>query len=168
MGNFKNLTDNTSLNGWEAAVLYGLTDQISVGLQTGFQDFYQRYPRQLYQLSDGSDISAVVTYSIQVIPLLAQGKYSFTPNATVQPYAALGVGGNLISFHELLGEFGQPETKFGFAARPEAGLYIPFRKGGESGVTLGASYNIMTFKSGDFNNLNHLGVHAGISIPMRR
>ncbi|MBD0376100.1 MAG: outer membrane beta-barrel protein [Flavisolibacter sp.] len=168
VGNFKENISGTSYRGFLVNVLYGVNDNLSVGLGGGFQDFYQKYPRQLYHLSDGSDMSAVLTYSIQIIPLLLQGKYLFTPDAVVQPYAALGVGGNLISFNELYGEFGNAQTKFGFAARPEAGIYVPFRKGGEAGFSLGASYNIMPFKNGDFQNLNHIGVHAGVSIPMRR
>lgn len=167
-GSFKDKVSNTSYRGFQASILYGVNDRLSVGLGTGFQDFYQKYPRQVYRLSDGSDVSAVLTYSIQTIPVLLQGKYRFLTDAVVQPYAALGVGGNLISFNELLGEFGQPKTKFGFAARPEAGLYIPFRKGGETSLTLGVSYNVMPFSYGSFSNLNNIGVHLGASIPLRR
>jgi opacity protein-like surface antigen len=167
-GSFKDIVGNTSYRGFEAAVLYGLNDRFSLGVGTGFQDFYQKNPRQVYKLSDGSDISAVLTHSVQTIPLLAQMKYSFTPGAVVQPYAALGIGGNLISYSQLFGEFGDQQTKFGFAARPELGLAIPFKKGGESGFRLGASYNIMPFKEIGFTNLNSIGVHAGVTIPLRK
>jgi len=168
MGSFKDNVSETSFRGLKADVLYGINDKLSIGFGTGYQDFYQKTPRQLYKLSDGSDISAVVSHSIQTIPVLAMAKYSFTPGASVQPYAALGLGGNLVSFTELLGEFGQEQVKFGFAARPEAGLYIPFKKSGETGLTLGASYNVMPFKQDNFTNLNHLGFHAGINIPLRK
>lgn len=164
---FKNAVSSTSFRGFEATILHKLSDKISVGLGTGFQDFYQKNPRQLYKLSDGSDVSAVTTYSIQTIPLLAEVKYNFTPGASVQPYAALGAGGNFISYNHLFGEFGNPITKFGFAARPEAGVYIPF-KNGSTGITVGASYNIMPFQQDGLANLNNLGIHAGITIPLRR
>lgn len=168
VGTFNNQLSNTSFRGFKASVLYGVSDKLSVGFGTGFQDFYQKNARQVYKLEDGSDVSAVLTHSIQTIPLLAQAKYSFTPGAAVQPYAALGIGGNLVAYNELLGEFGGQQTKFGFAARPEAGIYIPFKKGGESGFLLGASYNIMPFKEAGFTNLNNIGVHAGVSIPLRK
>ncbi|HVF82480.1 MAG TPA: outer membrane beta-barrel protein [Flavisolibacter sp.] len=168
MGSFKDNVSETSIRGFKADVLYGINDKLSIGFGTGYQDFYQKNPRQLYKLSDGSDISAVVSHSIQTIPLLAMAKYSFTPGATVQPYAALGVGGNLVSYTELLGEFGQEQAKFGFAARPEAGVYIPFKKTGEAGLTIGASYNVMPFNQDAFNNLNNLGLHAGVTIPLRK
>ena len=166
-GDFKNTVNDASYRGFQASVLYGINDKLSVGLGTGFQDFYQKYPRRVYKLSDGSDVSAVVTNSIQTVPVLATAKYSFTPDAAVQPYAALGLGGNLVTYNQLLGEFGDQQSKFGFAARPEAGVYVPFKKGGEAGFTLGASYNLMPFKQDNFTNLNNLGIHAGISLPLR-
>ncbi|HEU4904101.1 MAG TPA: outer membrane beta-barrel protein [Flavisolibacter sp.] len=168
-GSLKNAVSDMSLRGLKANILYGIDDQLAVGLGTGFQDFYQKYPRQLFKLSDGSDLSAVRSFSIQTIPILAEAKWSFTPEAAIQPYAALGIGGNLINYNDYVGEFTlEQKTKFGFAARPEAGVYIPFRKGGESGFTVGASYNIMPFKSDAVNNLNHIGIHAGFALPLRK
>ena len=169
LGSFKENLNETSFRGFNGALMFGVNDNVSVGISAGFQDFYQKHPRQLYKLDDGSDISAVLSHSIQTIPIMAKAGYQFQPGAVVQPYAALSVGGNMITYSELLGEFGGQQAKFGFAARPEAGIYIPFKKDGESGLKLGASYNIMPFKElPGFKNLNHLGIHAGISVPMRK
>jgi hypothetical protein len=166
-GSFKNVVSSNSFRGFNASILHGLSDKVSIGVVTGFQDFYQKYPRQLYKLSDGSDLSAVRSYSVQTMPILADVKYNFAPGGTVQPYAAIGAGANFVSYNQLFGEFGDKQAKIGFAARPEAGLEIPFGKGG-AGFTLGASYNIVPFKEDDLKNLNNIGVHAGITIPMRR
>ena len=169
MSSLKETINETSLRGVQASILYGITDKLAIGFGTGFQDFYQKYPRDVYKLDDGSDMSAVRSFSIQTIPLLAQAKYQFNPGAAIQPYAALGVGGNLVSYNDMAGEFNlEQKAKFGFAARPEAGVYVPFRKGAETGLTLGASYNIMPFKSTQFTNLNNLGIHAGVSFPLRK
>jgi opacity protein-like surface antigen len=166
-GSFKNIVSSNSFRGFNASILHGVSDKISVGLSTGFQDFYQRYPRQLYKLSDGSDLSAVVTYSIQTVPILAEAKYNFTPGGNIQPYAAIGAGANFIAYNRLFGEFGNKQAKIGFAATPELGLQIPFGKNG-AGFSIGASYNIMPFKQDDLKNLNNIGVHAGFNIPMRK
>lgn len=166
MSDFKNVVSDNSYRGLNLSVMHGVTDNVSVGVVAGFQDFYQRTPRQLYHFSDGSDVSAVVTNSIQTIPILVDVKYNFSPAATIQPYAAIGAGGNLVAYNQLFGEFGDQQTKFRFAARPEAGLYIPFGKKA-SGFTVGASYNIMPLNEGDFKNVNSLGIHAGISVPLR-
>lgn len=167
VGSFKNTVSETSLRGFSATVLYGLNNKLSVGAGTGFQDFYQKNDRRLYKLSDGRDLSAVMTNSIQVLPLLATVRYAFTPGAAVQPYASLGVGGNFVTYSQLLGEFGDKQAVVRLAARPEAGVYVPFRKDGQSGFTLGASYNVMPLNRNGISNLNHVGVHAGISIPLR-
>ena len=167
MNGFKNAVSSTSFRGFQATLMHKLSDKISVGLGTGFQDFYQKNPRQMYQFSDGSDVSAVTTYTIQTIPLLAEVKYNFMPGAPVQPYAALGAGGNFISYNRLFGQFGNPITKFGFAARPEAGVYIPF-KNSSTGITVGAAYNIIPFQQDGLTNLNNAGIHAGVAIPLRR
>ncbi len=167
MSDFKNYVSSTSFRGFNASILHGVSDKVSVGLEAGFQDFYQKYPRQLYHFSDGSDVSAVVSYTIQTIPVLAKAKYNFNTESRIQPYAAIGVGGNLVAYNQLYGQFGEQQTKFGFAARPEAGLFIPFRNK-VSGFGIGASYNIMPFKEGDFKNLNNVSIHAGFSIPLRK
>lgn len=168
MGSFKDQLSKGSGRGFQASILYGITDKIYVGFGTGFQDFYQKNPRQIYKSQDGSDISAVLTHSIQTIPLMAQGKYLFNETGIIQPYAALGIGGNFVMFNELLGEFGDTKTKFGFAARPEAGIHIPFRKNGETGINIGAAYNIMPYKNSNFSNLNNLALSAGIKFLLRR
>src|SRR5215204_7642319 len=77
MNDFKNFVSATSYRGFNASVLHGISDKVSVGLATGFQDFYQKNARQLYHFSDGSDVSAVVTYTIQTIHILADVKYNF-------------------------------------------------------------------------------------------
>src|SRR6266540_1078215 len=71
-GSFKtDAVDKTSFRGWTANLLYNVTDKISIGLGTGFQDFYQKFPRAVYKLQEGGEVSAVITNSIQTIPILA-------------------------------------------------------------------------------------------------
>ena len=168
-GSLKETVTETSFRGAKVAVMYGLSNNLSVGFGSGYQDFYQKVPRQQYKLEDGSDLSAVRSFSIQTIPLLATVKYQFSPGSLVQPYAALGVGGNLVNYTDMAGQFSlENKAKFGFAARPEAGVMIPFKRGGDNGFNIGASYNIMPFNTSQFSNLNSIGVHAGVSIPLRK
>ena len=166
LGDFKNTIDEHSLRGWNAAVLYGVTDQAYVGLVTGFQDFYKKTDRMIYKTSDGSDLSAVLTHSIQTIPILLAGRYHFNNSSTIQPYAGLGLGANMVMYRQFLGEFGSSENKFKFAARPEAGVFIPFRNG--YGAQVGAAYNYVPYKRNNIENLNSLSIYAGVKIPMRK
>ena len=166
-GDFKNVVDKTSLRGADVTILYGINDKFSAGLNIGFQDFYQKFPRSVYKLSDGSDISAVLTNSIQTLPILATAKYSFLPQARVQPYATAGVGGAIVLSKQYIGEYPNETNKFSFAAKPGVGVYIPFRKQGEVGVNLGVNYNYIAYKQDDISNLSYIGFTIGIGFPMR-
>lgn len=166
VGEYKTLMQDHSYRGWQANLLYGINDKISVGLGTGLQDFYNKEDRRIYNSGEGQ-ISAVLSHSIQTVPILLTGRYNFNTTGRIQPYAGLGVGGNMIMYSQYLGEFGDNQNSFGFAARPELGVFIPFRKNGESGINLGANFNYMPYNKNDIKNLNHAAVFGGISIPLR-
>jgi hypothetical protein len=167
MGSFKDAIGNTSWKGFGAELMYHVNDAFSVGLETGSQEFYQKNPRQLYKAADGSDISAVLSNSITTVPILLRGQYNFLQHQAVQPYVAVAAGGNIVAFNQYAGSFSNDaKTRFGFAARPEAGVYIPFGKYSHAGFTLGAGYNIMPFNYAGISNLNNLTVRAGISFPL--
>lgn len=166
-GSFKtDAVDKASFRGWTANLLYNITDKMSVGLGVGFQDFYQKYPRAVYKL-DGGEVSAVLTNSIQTLPILAQFQYRFLPGNMVQPYVGVGVGGNMISFDQYLGEFENSKSSFKFAARPEAGVFIPFRKDGPAGIHVFGAYNYMPYKEDGVDNLNNWGAGVGVKFPLR-
>lgn len=167
-GSFKtDAVDKASFRGWTANLLYNITDKISVGLGTGFQDFYQKYPRAVYKLAEGGEVSAVLTNSIQTIPILAEFQYRFLPGNVVQPYVGVGVGGNMVVFDQYLGEFDNSKSSFRFAARPEAGVFIPFRKDGPAGIHVFGAYNYMPYKEDGVENLNNWGAGVGIKFPLR-
>ena len=166
-GNFKSdLVNKTSFSGWNANILYGVTDKLSLGIEAGFADYYQKFPRQLYNTKGGT-ISAVLTNSIQTVPLMIKGRFNLAPSSVVQPYVGVGAGGNFVSYNQYLGEFASSKSGIYFAASPEAGFMIPFSKHGASAFTAGAKYNFMPFTYGDAKNLNNWGVYAGIKFPLK-
>lgn len=167
LGDFKDVVDKTSVRGADVNILYGLNEKFSLGLNIGFQDFYQKFPRGLYKLSDGSDISAVITNSVQTLPLLATARYNFMPEARVQPYATAGAGAAFVTNKQYLGEYPNENNKFSFAAKPGIGVYIPFRKQGQVGLNLGVNYHYIAYKEAGISNLSYLGFTVGIGFPMR-
>ncbi len=167
VSSFKDLVSDPSFRGIDLKILHSINDNISVGLTTGFQDFYQKYPRQVYKLADGSDVSAVVSNSVQTVPLLATVHYNFSPKQRIQPFAGVGVGGDMVLYRQFLGEFGDSKNKFAFQAQPKVGVYFPFREGGSTGLTLSGYYNIIPFKYNGSTNLNSFGITLGISFPTR-
>ncbi len=163
----KDLISNTSFSGFGAELLYHVDAKIAVGLETGSQAFFQKYPRQIYSGTDGSDISAVVSVTAQTVPILLKGQYRFMSDKAIQPFVALGLGGNIITYNQYAGSFSSDQKqKFGFAARPEAGVYIPFTRTGSAGFTIGAAYNIMPFNYNGYTNLNSVTAKAGIQFAL--
>ena len=169
LGGFKdNVVSKTSFRGVDVNLLYSVSDKISVGLTTGYQDFYEKYPRQIYKLSDGSDISAVISNSVQQIPLLATMRYDFMNQGMIRPYALAGIGGNMVLNRQFLGEYANDNTnRFALSARPEVGVFIPFGKEAETGINVGAYYNYVRYNKGDIANMNSVGIRLGIGFPMR-
>ena len=167
VGSFKDVISNTSYLGFGGELMYHFNKSFALGLETGSQDFYQKYPRQLYKANDGSDISAVMSNSIQTVPIMLRGQYNFLGGKAVQPYLALAAGGNIIRLNQYAGEFSNDQkSKFGFAARPELGVFVPFGRTKRAGVNIGAGYNFMPFNYGDFKNLDNISAKIGISFPL--
>lgn len=165
-GNLKTLTPEVSGRGWGMGLMYGISDRFSVGIGGGFQDFYQKYPRQVMHQS-GSDISAVVSYSLQTIPVLVKGKYAFQGNGMLRPYVGVGVGANYIRHRKFYGQFAESYTKIGFAAQPELGLQVPVGRAKTSDVHIAAGYNIMPYEQSEVKGLHHAFVKAGFSFALR-
>jgi hypothetical protein len=134
----------------------------------GFQDFYQRFPRTILH-GEGSDISAVITNSIQVTPIILKATYQFSNEETLQPFSSLAAGGNFIQYQKYYGQFSDSRSKFGFVARPEIGVHIPLSlKSRNIGIDIVAAYNFMPFKYNDADGLHHIAAKAGVNIPLRR
>lgn len=170
LGSFKNdIISNASPRGASGAFMYGINNKWSAGIQIGYQDFYQKYPRDLYKTNDNEVTSAVLTNSIQQIPLLAKGV--FKPlggtQSFVQPYISAGAGISMIDFKQYLGEFGNSSTSGSFTAQGGVGVMVPFSKGGASGFSVGADYNYVSYKKFDYGNMNNLSFHAGVHFPLR-
>src|SRR4051812_24406873 len=73
-GQFKETVNTTSYRGLQGGLTYDVTEQLGIGLGFSFADFYEKKPRQVYQTGEGA-ISAVVSNSIQVTPIVAKASY---------------------------------------------------------------------------------------------
>lgn len=170
LGSFKNdLISDASPRGVTGAFMYGINNKWSAGVQFGYQDYYQKYPRAIYKTGDNEETSAVLTNSIQTIPVIAKG--TFKPlggtSSFIQPYISAGAGISMIDFKQYLGEFGSQSTSGVFTAQAGAGFMVPFSKGGASGFSIGADYNYVPYKKFGYQNMNNLSLRAGVHFPLR-
>lgn len=163
----KDLVSNNSPRGFKASLMYPFSENWSVGLAFGFQDYYQKYPRALYHLSNTQDISAVLSNSIQTTPILIKAKYFPTPQSTLKPYVSLAAGGNIVSNKQYYGEFGSGQSNLGFRAEGGVGLLIPFKKTGTSGINIAANYDYAPYNRNGFTDLNSFNLQAGVQFHLR-
>lgn len=169
VGSFKSdVISNGSPRGVTGDLLYNINNKISVGLGLGFQDFYQKYPRDLYKTGDNETTSAVLSNSVQVIPFLA--KAEFYPmggkKSPVQPYITAGAGLGITSFTQYLGEFGGSDNSGNLMLQGGAGIAVPFNNTGTCGFRLGANYNMVSYKKDGFSNFNNVNFQAGLFFPL--
>ena len=165
---FKNdLVSNHSPRGFKANLMYPFSNNWSFGLELGFQDYYQKYPRAIYHLGKSQDISAVLSNSIQTVPVLLKAKYFPTLQSFLKPYVSVAAGGNIIDNKQYYGEFGSSQSSFGFRAEGGVGVMIPFKKMGTSGINIAANYDYSPYNKNGYTDLNSVNVQAGIQFHLK-
>jgi hypothetical protein len=172
LGSFKNdFTNKTSFKGGSGEISYTISPKYSLGLHAGFQSYYQKYDRQTYKLDGNQTISAVVTNTMEIVPIILRGTFfpmGALANAKVQPYISAGAGVNLVNYGQYLGEFGGTEAATPFAAQGGAGIKIPFgRSYNQTAFKIGATYNYSAYKRNDLTSLNTVGFNAGVVFALR-
>jgi opacity protein-like surface antigen len=165
-GSLKDEVSKTSFRGFTGGISYDVTEKLGIGLGVTYSDFYEKYPRQVYQTPEGA-VSAVVSNSIQVMPIVAKAKYHFGNAGTVRPYVAAGAGMNLVNYDRFYGEFASSQTAIKPALTGEAGIKIPLGYSKQSGLNIGAHYNYLPFNYNGIKNLNSVGAHISVFFPLR-
>jgi len=165
-GSFRDYVTHPAYKGFNVGLAYPINPQLSVGLSFGYNDYYQKYPRQTYDDGKGSTISAVVSNSVQQIPLLLTANYTLVKKGFIRPYVGAGGGVNFVTFDQYLGEFNDPQTKTKWALKGEAGFYIPLSSYSSTAIKVGGSYNYSPYNSDGVKNLDTWGIEAGIRFPI--
>lgn len=158
------LVKDASPRGFTGNLMYKVNPVISLGVGMGYQDYYQRFPREVYNYGKSQQISAVMTNSIQTIPIMARVEYSPLKMETgyIKPYVSIAGGLNMINYNQYLGQFASSSSNTGFRAQAGLGVKIPFTKSGGWGVDLGGTYDYAPYKKFGFKDLNNANVHGGI------
>jgi opacity protein-like surface antigen len=164
-GSFRDYITNPAYKGFTAGLAYPVSDQLKLGIRTGYNDYYQKYSRKVYEQGKGSAVSAVVSNSIQQIPIMISADYTILKKGAVRPYVAAGGGMNLISFDQYLGEFDNPQSKVKPALFGDAGIYIPLSRFSSTAIKVGGGYQYAPWSKG--LDLSNWGIHAGLRFDLR-
>jgi hypothetical protein len=163
----KDYITKPSYRGFVASLDYALNSKWRVGLGLGFNDYYQKYPRQVYTQKDGTSISAILSNSIQQFPVIGHVNYTILEKGFIRPYVGTGAGANFISFDQYLGEFDNPVSKVKPIVQVEAGIFIPLSRYSSTAVKLGGTFNYAPFNEYGSGNLDTWSIQAGIRFPLK-
>lgn len=162
IGSVRGFVENISPRGFSADYSYFINNNFSLGFASGYSDLYQKKDRQTYSFSE-TDISAVKSHSLQIIPLMLKGSYSNIKEGSVfQPYAGIAAGGSLINYEEWFGTLVDKKGGFRFSVATEIGTRISLNKYSLAGADLSLRYHYTAFKYNDVKNLQTLSLNLGL------
>lgn len=172
VGSFKNdFINKTSFSGGSGELSYTINPKFSVGLHSGFQSYYQKFDRQVYKLDGNQTVSAVVSNTLDIVPLMLRGTYlpmGATATAKVQPYVSAAAGISMVNYGQYLGEFGGTQASSPFSAQAGAGIRIPFGSSyNQTAFKIGATYNYINYNRNQITKLNNVGFNAGVVFALK-
>jgi outer membrane protein W len=138
MGNLHDYISKTSWRGINLEFLKHAKPGVAVGLETGWNVFYERVDKQPYK--DGTTTITGVTYRYtNAVPILVESKwYPTKETKTTNPYVGLGVGTLFVSRSTDFGLYRITTDSWQFCVRPEAGVLFSIEPGLKA--MLGAKY----------------------------
>lgn len=167
VGSLNNFVNSISPRGLSFDFGYFVNDNLSIGVNAGYTDLYTKKDRKTYSYPE-TDISAVKSHSLRMTPILLKASYSkFKEGSTLQPYASLGAGVNLVTYQEWFGTLVDETNGLRFAIAPEIGTRIAFNKYAMSGIDVSLRYHYTAFKYNEVKNLQTLSLNVGIFLFTR-
>lgn len=170
MGAFKNdFIKNGSPRGVAIDMMYTLNPKWRVGGAVSYQDFYQKTPRALYTMEDGSTLSAVTSNSLQNTTLMAKGMFLPSPEKRLKPYLSAGLGVNMAQVNQTLGMFDNiNDVNFGLAAQGGAGVMYGLGAAQRTHLTAGVMYNYLPFNKHDIGGLSNVAFGVGARFTLKQ
>ncbi|MBX5439769.1 MAG: outer membrane beta-barrel protein, partial [Thermoflavifilum sp.] len=166
LGAAHDFVSKVSPRGWYASLLYPINAQWAVGLSGGYQDYYEKIPRQVYH-QPGNDISAVQTHVIESIPIMATGQYNFSSAQWIHPYVSLGIGVQNLDYQQWWGEYKESDNRWKFALSPAVGLQVPFSKAQTIGLNVQAGYAYSPYNRNNISNISNWFARIGLFASLR-
>jgi opacity protein-like surface antigen len=123
MGDLKEFNESASFRGMSLEYRYMMQPSIGVGLETGYNLFYDRMDYATYTQGTQS-LSGIQYRYTHAVPVLAAFDYYLKPDTQVNPFIGLGVG-TLYTYRDLdMGMFTMESDVWQFALRPQVGAII--------------------------------------------
>jgi hypothetical protein len=162
MGDLDDYISDASFRGFSIEYHGYINDNVSAGVELGWNVFYERKDYDTYSVGSESVSGFQYRYSSQ-FPMLVTGEYSFKPVEKLNPYVNLGMGTIYSRRNTDMGTFTLEEEAWHFALKPEIGLIYDLSF--STGFKVGAKY-YTGLAAGDLETQSYLAISAGLTFKL--
>lgn len=156
-GNLKEFNEAASFRGMSFEYRYMVQPSIGVGLETGYNLFYDRMDYATYTQGTQSLTGIQYRYT-HAVPALAAVDYYLKPDTQFNPFVGLGVG-TLYTYRDLdMGMFTLESDVWQFALRPQVGVVITTPS---ADLIVAAKY-FSGFKANDTEGQQYFSLNIGL------
>jgi outer membrane protein W len=158
MSDLKSYISNVSFRGISFEYERRVKQNVSVGLETGWQVFYQKENLKTY--TDGTvSVSGVQYRYTNTVPIILGARYyKHESNGKVTPFAGIGLGTLYVERATDFGIYRFTKDAWQFCVRPELGIMYQVHEGMD--IMVAAKY-YAAFNANDLNGQPYLSVNIG-------
>ena len=158
MGDHHDYISKTSWRGINMEFLHHAKPGVAVGLETGWNVFYEKTDRQPYK-NGTTTITGVTFRYTNAVPILVESKwYPISDKKMTNPYVGVGVGTLFVSRSTDFGLYRITNEAWQFCVRPEAGVLFSIEPGMKA--LLGVKY-YGAFNTDDLDAQSFLSINVG-------
>ena len=155
-GDLKDFNSSASFRGMGFEYKYLMQPAIGVGVETGYNLFYDRMDYATYTRGTQS-LSGIQYRYTHAVPVLFTADYYLKPDTQYNPFVGLGIG-TLYTYRDLdMGMFTMESDAWQFALRPEVGVMINTNS---VNMIIAAKY-FSGFKAGDTEGQQYFTINIG-------
>jgi opacity protein-like surface antigen len=163
LSNTHDYISKTSFRGISVEFTQKVQPMVEVGLETGWNVFYQRADEKVYTEGTAS-ISGVQFRYINAVPILAEGKYYLkTSNKRSKPFAGLGIGTLYVNRSTDFGLYRLTRDSWQFCLRPELGFV--YNASSETAFLIGAKY-YAGFGTSELDGQSYISINVGVILAL--
>jgi len=156
-GDLKDFNSSASFRGMSFEYRYMMQPNIGVGLETGYNLFYDRLDYATYTQGTQS-LSGIQYRYTHAVPVLAAFDYYLKPDTQFNPFVGLGLG-TLYTYRDLdMGMFTLESDVWQFALRPQIGVMITTPS---ADLIVAAKY-FSGFKANDTEGQQYFTINVGL------
>lgn len=127
-----------------------IEENVAIGLEFGWNNYYQYEPTKTYQFTDGAATTDLYKY-IYTLPITLNITHYFKVNNLLTPYGRLGMGAQYSEQNLYYNVYETTNDNWGFVAIPEIGTLIHFGKYNPWSLNLSVRYKYSTNKATEFD-----------------